>query len=349
MYLFNLDRLPGQQSMLLFHLLARMGVEALVLVSPKIPLASVGYFQDAEEEVDLEFCKKAHIPVMRREVGGGATYLDENQIFHQVIIRKDNPIFSKKIIENYERFSWAVIETYRKFGIETSFRPVNDIVTREGRKITGEGSGDIGNCFVWVGGILLDFNYEVMSRVLKVPEEKFRDKIYKSMKENLTTVREELGDVPPREEIKSVLIEKFEKLFGKLEPANLTSEMIREMGKLEKEFTSPAFLFKKTPRIPKGVKIKEGVEIIYGMHKAKGGLIRAAQEVKERRINEIGLSGDFTMYPKDCLEGLEKELKGNVRKKSLLNSKIEKFYDKRKVQSPGVESEDFLKAMKVEE
>ncbi|RLE14640.1 hypothetical protein DRJ04_02015, partial [Candidatus Aerophobetes bacterium] len=112
---------------------------------------------------------------------------------------------------------------------------------------------------------------------------------------------------------------------------------------------SPAFLFKKTPRIPKGVKIKEGVEIIYGIHKAKGGLIRAAQEVKERRINEIGLSGDFTMYPKDCLEGLEKELKGNVRKKSLLNSKIEKFYDKRKVQSPGVESEDFLKAMKVEE
>ena len=87
MYLFNLDKLPGQQSMLFFHLLARMGIEALVLVSPKIPLASIGYFQNAEEEADLQFCKKANIPVMRREVGGGSTYLDENQIFHQVIIR----------------------------------------------------------------------------------------------------------------------------------------------------------------------------------------------------------------------------------------------------------------------
>lgn len=349
MYVFNLDKLSGQQSMLIFHLLARMGVEALVLVSPKIPLASIGYFQNAEEEMDLRFCKKTNIPVMRREVGGGATYLDENQIFHQVIIRRDNPIFSRNISENYERFSLPVIETYREFGIETGFHPVNDILTKEGRKIDGEGSGDIGDCFVWVGGILLDFDYQVMSRVLKVPEEKFRDKIYKSMKENLTTMKKELGQIPSREEIKSVLIEKFEKIFGKLEPANLTSTMIREMEKLEKEFTSPAFLFKKTPRISKGVKIREGVEVIYGIHKAKGGLIRAAQEVEKEIINEISLSGDFTFYPKDYLEGLEGKLKGNVREKSLLNSKIEEFYDKEKVQSPGVESEDFLKAMKVEE
>ncbi|MCD6472073.1 lipoate--protein ligase family protein [Candidatus Aerophobetes bacterium] len=348
MYLFNLDKLPGQQSMLFFHLLARMGIEALVIVSPKTPLASVGYFQNAKEEVDLQFCKKANIPVMRRELGGGATYLDENQIFHQVIIKRDNPIFSRKISENYKRFSLPIIETYREFGIETNFRSVNDILTKEGRKIDGEGSGDIGDCFVWVGGILLDFNYKAMSKVLKVPEEKFRDKIYKSMKENLTTMKEELGEVPPREEIKSVLIEKFEKLFGKLEPVELTPRMIKLMENLEKEFTSPVFLFKKTPKMLTGVKIREGVEVIYGMHKAKGGLIRAAQEVEKERINEIDLSGDFTLYPKDCLEGLESNLKGKIRKRSLLDSKIEEFYDKEKVQSPGVASEDFLKAMKVE-
>ena len=121
------------------------------------------------------------------------------------------------------------------------------------------------------------------------------------------------------------------------------------MEKLEKEFTSPAFLFKKTPRIPKGVKIREGVEIIYGIHKAKGGLIRAIQEVKKERIKEISLSGDFTLYPKDCLEELEGKLKREIRKKSWLNSKIDEFYDQEKVQSPGINSEDFLKAMKVEE
>jgi len=84
------------------------------------------------------------------------------------------------------------------------------------------------------------------------------------------------------------------------------------------------------------------------MYKAKGGLIRAAQEVERERINDIGISGDFTLYPKDRLERLEGKLRGEIRKKSLLYSKIDEFYDKEKVQSPGVSSEDFLKAMKVE-
>jgi len=40
---------------------------------------------------------------------------------------------------------------------------------------------------VFVGGILLDFNYKAMSRILKVPDEKFRDKVFKTMEENVTT------------------------------------------------------------------------------------------------------------------------------------------------------------------
>jgi hypothetical protein len=47
MLVFDLGRLPGQQSMLIFHALARIGVEALVLVPPKTPPVSIGYFQDA--------------------------------------------------------------------------------------------------------------------------------------------------------------------------------------------------------------------------------------------------------------------------------------------------------------
>jgi len=42
MQVLKLGKLPGQQSMLIFHALARMGFEGLVIVSPKIPLVSVG-------------------------------------------------------------------------------------------------------------------------------------------------------------------------------------------------------------------------------------------------------------------------------------------------------------------
>jgi lipoate-protein ligase A len=63
MFLFDLGKLSGQQSMLIFHALARMGIEALVIVSPKIPLVSIGYFQDAEQEVDLQYCRESQSPL----------------------------------------------------------------------------------------------------------------------------------------------------------------------------------------------------------------------------------------------------------------------------------------------
>jgi len=264
MFLFDLGKLPGQQSMLIFHALAHMGIEAVVLVSPLSPIGSIGYFQDAEKEVDLQHCKESGIPLMRREIGGGATYLDGNQVFYQLIWKKENPRFPKRIQEIYPWFSEAPIEVYKSFGIETRFQIINDIVTKEGKKIAGEGGGNIGECMVFVGGILLDFDCRAMSQMLKVPDESFRERIYKTMQENLTTMKRELGTAPPREEVVAVLKEKFQKKVGNLTAASLNPGIAGKMEELESWMTSEDFLLKKTPRIPTGVKIKEGVEVLYG-------------------------------------------------------------------------------------
>lgn len=341
----KLDHLPGNQSMLVFHALARLGFEGLVIVSPEIPLASVGYFQDAEKEIDLNFCKKHKIPVMRREVGGGATYLDKNQIFYQLIWKKGHKKLPVKIKDVFSELSQPAIATYDDFGIKTMFRPENDIITANKKKIAGEGGGDIGDSMVFVGGILMDFDYQTMSKILRVPDEKFRDKIYKSMDENLTTMKRELGVMPNRDEVVNSLVSNFENLVGRLQPMTLTEDVVNKMLELEKWFTSDEFLHKKTPRIPKGVKIREGIEILYSTYKARGGLIRTAQEIKENTIETIDISGDFQFYPKSELSGLEKELRKTKRKESQIIDKVEDFYNKNKVESPGVEPEDVTDAI----
>jgi lipoate-protein ligase A len=218
---------------------------------------------------------------------------------------------------------------------------VNDIITSSGRKIAGEGGGNIGDSMVFVGGILLDFDYQAMSKILKVPDEKFRDKVYKTMEENLTTMKRELGVIPPREEVVKVLRETFEKMVGKLTPASLNPEILEKMKQLETWMTSEEFLLKKTPRIPEGVKIREGVEVLYGLHKAKGGLIRTAEEIAEGRIEDIMISGDFTFYPKEGLIGLEETLEKAPLKEEKIIERVETFYEEKKVESPGVESKDF--------
>ncbi len=345
MYLFDLGELPWEQSMLIFHALARMGVEALNIVWPDKPFISIGYFQDAGLEVDLDYCRREGLPVFRREVGGGTVYLDRNQIFYHVIWNRDNPRFPKKISEVYQYLSVPPIETYGEFGIKTEFREVNDIITREGRKIAGLGGSDIGESMVFVGSVILDFDYDKMTKAIKVPDEKFRDKVFKTMKENVTTMKRELGILPPRREIVRVLKEKFEKVLGRLEPVELDEEIVRKMTELARWFNSPEFLYKKTPKIPRGVKIKEGIEILYGMYKAKGGLIRTAQEVERKTLKDIVITGDFTLYPKESLTVLEEGLKGTERERTKLITRIEEFYEKTGAETPGVEPEDITKAI----
>ena len=345
MYLFDLGERPWEQSMLIFHALARMGVEALDIVSPATPFISIGYFQDAAQEVDLEYCKRQGLPIIRREVGGGTVYLDRNQIFYHVIWDRNNPHFPRRISDIYQHLAGPPVETYGEFGIKAEFREVNDIITAEGRKIAGLGGADIADSMVFVGSIILDFDYDTMVHAINAPDEKFRDKVYKTMKENVTTMKRELGGTPPRREIIRVLREKFEKVLGKLEPVDLNDEIVQKMIELALWFNSPEFLFKKAPRIPKGVKIKEGIEILYGIYKAKGGLIRTAQEVKRRTLKDISISGDFTFYPKEELSELEDTLKETEKEEKKLTAKIEEFYEKTRVQTPGVEPQDIIKAI----
>jgi lipoate-protein ligase A len=349
MYLFDLGDRKWDESMLIFHALARMGVEAIDIVSPMEPFISIGYFQDAKKEVDLEYCKKKRLPVFRREVGGGTVYLDRNQIFYHVIWNRNNPHFPRIMKDIYEHLTIPPIETYGEFGIKTKFRTVNDIITEEGRKIAGLGGADIADSMAFVGSVILDFDYETMSHAIKVPDEKFRDKIFKSMKENVTSMKRELGTIPPRTDIIKVLKEKFENHLGKLELVELNDDIIKKMKEIATWLNSPEFLFRKTPRIPEGVKIKEGVDILYKMYKAKGGLIRSTQEVEKRKLKDISISGDFTLYPKTELDAMENDLKETDRKKKDIKNKIEKLYDKKKIDTPGVTPEDFTKAIVNEE
>jgi lipoate-protein ligase A len=64
--------------------------DTIILVSPNAPYVCIGYHQDIEKEVDLEYCKAHGLPVYRREVGGGAVYLDNGQLFTQWIFHKED-------------------------------------------------------------------------------------------------------------------------------------------------------------------------------------------------------------------------------------------------------------------
>ncbi|MGC9334577.1 MAG: lipoate--protein ligase family protein, partial [Anaerolineae bacterium] len=213
MKLNRLDTVSWSDSQLLYHAQPRLGREGLNLLSPGSPYVCLGYFQDANQEVDVDLCHEEGIPIFRREVGGGAVYLDGEQLFYQLIIHRDNPLVPHGWEAFYRHFLQAPIAAYQALGIPAEYRSVNDIVAN-GRKISGNGAAEIGDYLVLVGNLIVDFDYENMARVLRVPDEKFRDKLYRTLRDNLSTIRREIGEVPPREELWDLLAAEFSKVLG---------------------------------------------------------------------------------------------------------------------------------------
>ncbi|MCS7178377.1 MAG: lipoate--protein ligase [Anaerolineae bacterium] len=345
MKLYHLGRVSWADSQLLYHALPRIGREGLILLSPASPYVCIGYFQDVEQEVDLDYCREHGIPVFRREVGGGAVYLDGEQLFYQLILRKDNPLVPKDKAAFYRKFLQAPIAAYRALGIPAEYKPVNDIIAN-GRKISGNGVAEMGDFVVFVGNLIVDFDYETMVRVLRVPDEKFRDKVYKTLQENLSTIRRELGTAPPREELWSLLAGKFIEILGPLEvETTVDPEWQAEADRLAQRMLSGEWLYRRgRPQIGREITIRSGVQVWQKAYKAPGGLIRAVAEIHEGVIADLSISGDFFFYPAERLADLERALVG-VRVEEVENV-IARFYADHGVESPGLTPTDFATVLR---
>lgn len=352
MRLYDLGHVPWLDSQLIYHAFPRARMEGLILLAPAEPYVCIGYHQDAEQEVDLSFCKERGIPVFRREVGGGAVYLDGKQLFYQLVIHKDNPRAPTDKAEFYRRLLAPVVQTYRDLGVEARYSPVNDIVTAEGRKISGNGAADLGEFSVLVGNLIADFDYEMMVRVLRVPDVKFRDKVFKSLHQNLTTLRRELGTAPSWAEMTATLARNFEVALGPLTPASLPAEVQKQARALADTYASEEWLLKPSRRFRqqrsslasgRTVKIAEGVQVSQKVHKAPGGLIRGIVETRQGKIEAVSLSGDFFFYPADRLAELEAHLVG--ARVADVQGVIEEFYRRNSIQSPGVTPHDLSVAL----
>lgn len=343
---YFLDLVSWQDSQALYHAACDLGREALFILRPSSPYVCLGFHQDARVEVDLDFAQAEGIPVFRREVGGGAVYLDSGQLFYQLVLRKNHPAVPADKAAFYEKFLAPVVETYRAFGVPAVFKPVNDIIAN-GRKVSGNGAAEIGDCVVLVGNFLLDFNFEMMAKILRVPDEKFRDKVYKTLQENLSTIQRETGAVPETADLAQALVARLEPLLGPMEARDGIDAALRARADERIAFmNTPEWLYANDQRASalRKVKIREGVDVIQNVHKAPGGLIRVSAVSVEGVLTEVHISGDFFFYPQEALVELERSLEGAPAEPEALAGRIEAFFERHGVEAPGISAADLAEA-----
>lgn len=317
--------------------------DTIMLVSPDAPYVSIGRHQDAEREIDLEHCAAAGLRVVRREVGGGAVYLDRDQLFTQWIFQATH--LPATVEKRFLLYVEPLVRTYRELGIAAEYRPVNDVHVA-GRKIGGTGAARMDRAEVLVGSLMFDFDTTAMARVLKVPSDKFRDKVARSLEDYMTTMRRELGEPPPRERVVAAYVAACEAVLGRpLVPGDLRPDELELADTLDERFASPAWLEEGGGLRRPGVRIHEDVRVAEGAHKAAGGLIRCVARVRGDRLDDVAFSGDFTARPATAPADLDERLIGSVLSQAALLERVEAYYQSVRPEIPGVDPADWVAAI----
>ena len=346
--IIDVGLVDSMRSQAIFHGIAHAMTEdtpdTIVLVGSNDPYVCIGYHQEMAKEVDVEYCEAENIPLYRREIGGGAVYLDKGQVFTQWIFQQGK--LPRNLEKRFAQYIEPLVNTYQAYGINASLRPVNDIHV-EGRKIGGTGAAQIGEADVVVGSLMFDFNFDLMARVLKVPSEKMRDKIFQSLNEYMTTMTRQLGETPDYEAVKREYMRQVVDTLGRpLEIDDPTPREIEITEEIEERFASHEWIYQKGGlRQTSAVKIHAGVYVTEAMFKSPGGLIRSTIQIHENRIDDITLSGDFTILPSLAVGALEQALRGVALEEEAVRSTVNTFYKQMNVESPGVGVDDWVQAI----
>lgn len=322
----------------------------IILCQPARPYVCIGYHQELEREVDVGFCESKGLPIIRRTQGGGATYLDSDQIFYQVVANEDSRVIPADVQGIFRKLLQVPVNVYRSLGLPAEYKSLNDVVVGN-RKISGNGAGRLDRSIILVGNIILDLDYEMMCSVLRVPSEKFKDKLAKSMREWVTSLKRELDYVPTRDGIKELLTQEFQKVLDirlvKSDPSEEEMQIFRSevypRHLLEKWLCMPEWRHRDLGELRK-VKISGDVRVVEADYKARK-LIRVTAVVTQNYLEDVLISGDFFMVPEDALPLLERNLHHAPADYAEVLQRVRGFYAENSVETPNVTAEDFAWAI----
>ena len=179
---------------------------------------SLGYFMNANEDIDFDFCQNNNIDVTRRITGGKAV-LHANELTYCVVVPLGS--FSKSIMGVYEKISNALKNIFEKIGIEvensTDYKRLdkNAIcfaekskyeITSKGKKIIGFAQKKYSDKILHHGSIPFSIDFKILSGCFKgnkVENEAF-------IRERVTSINNELPNNIDYKEFSEFFIKGFE-------------------------------------------------------------------------------------------------------------------------------------------
>lgn len=269
------------------------------------PTALVGRHQDLGLEINLDYCSNHGIGTARRMTGGGAIYLDPQQLGWALTCSRsffegdDLGRITRRICEA----AAAGLET---LGVAARYRPRNDIEVG-GRKISGTGGYFDGDVLMFQGTVLIDLDPATISRVLNVPKAKLAKRDLDDASQRVTTLTALLGAAPAMAEVQAAIARGMERELGlefdEQSPSEAEDALARQI--YDEEIGTDDFVAEIN-----GADRIAGTRV--GHHLGAGGLVTAHLRLEgpaSQRVREVLFTGDFFVTPPRILFDLEAALR----------------------------------------
>ena len=304
------------------------------------PSLTLGYFQNAYQEVDVAAAKELRVQIVRRMGGGGTGYLTPTVLAYSIIANELSDAIPKDIEKSYEVICNGVTLGLRELGLDATFVPINDVLL-SGKKFSGSSQHRSYGMIIQHGFISTDLDLQTLSRLIRAPKEKLQDKGAASIEDRITWINKELEKSERTElglnEIKKALRAGFEKaLRVSFRDGHLTAKELEAAEEFKKRFESETWNIK--PRLSRRVNAQS-------IHKAKKGVIRVNAYIANGKISEILITGDYIIHPVEAIADLENMLRGIRAEEQYIGETVNEFYKRKKIVTPGAGPNDFILAL----
>ncbi len=172
---------------------------------------NVGWFDDVDSTLDLDACRRLGVQVVRRQLyGGGTAFYDKGcSVMWTFLVPREG---HGDLDGELARFQPVVLGVLSRLGLgEVGFEGSSDLRVN-GRKLGALAAQDVMVCMS-IGGFLnvAPPDVDLYLQVARVPDEKFKDKVVKDLREYLFTAEQvrgrPLGYEEFREAFRAALVE----------------------------------------------------------------------------------------------------------------------------------------------
>ncbi|MET4560558.1 lipoate-protein ligase A [Lysinibacillus parviboronicapiens] len=229
---------------------------------------SIGYFQQARRDINLDAVRQQGLGFVRRPTGGRAV-LHEHELTYSVIVTESYPNMPESVTEAYRVLSEGILQGFHNLGMDAYFsvpdteekkadlkQPKSAVcfdapswyeLVVEGKKIAGSAQTRQKGVILQHGAILLDLDEEKLLSVFNFSSDEAKERMRKKLPEKAVAINSLVNEPVSIEQCVTAFRDGFAKsLQIELKPFTLSEEQLEYVRALEeKKYAHDDWNFKK--------------------------------------------------------------------------------------------------------